>query len=67
MARNFYKQLVDIRPDKRYTSYKALKHPWITREKFDNVPLCFLEDWKRRGRAQKMKSVCIFSLNLVDR
>jgi len=64
MAKNFYSQLCDIIPNQRYAADKALKHPWITRKKFDNIPVSYLEGWKHREDQRNMQKVIVYINNL---
>ena len=43
MAKHLIFKLLEPNPSWRYTAAQALKHPWITRNKNDEVPLTFNE------------------------
>ena len=43
MAKHLIFKLLEPNPSWRYTASQALKHPWITRNKNDEVPLTFNE------------------------
>ena len=43
MAKNLLFKLLEPNPSWRYNATQALKHPWITRNKNDEVPLTFNE------------------------
>lgn len=50
----FIKKLLEPNPSRRYTADRALKHPWITRRIYDNIPKTHLEMWKIRGLKLKL-------------
>ena len=39
LAKHLLNNLLDFRPNHRYNAYRALKHPWITRDQNDAIPL----------------------------
>jgi serine/threonine protein kinase len=39
LAKNLLKNLWNMRPNHRYNTHRALKHPWITRDKDGTIPL----------------------------
>ena len=39
LAKHLLNNLLDFRPNHRYNAYRALKHPWITRDQNDSIPL----------------------------
>ena len=43
MAKHLIFKLLDPNPSWRYNASQAIKHPWITRNKYDEVPLTFNE------------------------
>ncbi len=57
MAKDFYSKICDVDPNQRYTANKALKHPWITRERNGIVPISYLEDMKRREGMRNMQMI----------
>ena len=57
MAKNFFGKLVEVDPSHRYTAVNALKHPFITRKKFDQIPLTYLEIWKHKSIRTKCQEV----------
>jgi serine/threonine protein kinase len=63
MAKNFFGKLVEVDPSHRYTAGNALNHPFITRKKFDQVPLTYLEIWKHKSikiKCQEFIGMIIF-------
>ncbi len=63
MANNLIRKLLEINPDWRYTAEKALRHPWITRNKNDEIPKTFNEILTRRNNLKNSKDllfICIF-------
>ena len=43
MAKHLILKLLEPNPSWRYNASQAIKHPWITRNKYDEVPLTFNE------------------------
>lgn len=43
VARNLFQRLTTIQAHMRYTSKDALRHPWITRNKYDKIPDSFID------------------------
>jgi len=41
LAKDFFKRLCVVNHKARYTAEEALKHPWITREFNDPIPLSY--------------------------
>jgi serine/threonine protein kinase len=60
MAKMFINKLLEFNPSRRYSADKALKHPWITRCVYDNIPKTHLEIWKTRGHKKKLIEVETF-------
>ena len=63
MANNLIRKLLEINPDWRYTAEKAMRHPWITRNKNDEIPKTFNEILTRRNNLKNSKDllfICIF-------
>lgn len=48
MGKHLITNLLNYTPNKRYSADVVLKHPWITRNSFDEIPLTYVEVWKRR-------------------
>lgn len=44
LAKNLLKNLWNMRPNHRYNTHRALKHPWITRDKNGKIPLSLPEE-----------------------
>lgn len=59
MAKNFFEKLVEVNPSHRYTAENALNHPFITRKKFDQIPVTYLEIWKHKSIKSKFQEVVI--------
>jgi len=57
MAQFLLHKLLEVNPYKRYTVDKALNHPWITREKYQNIPETYLEGWRVISIKRKFKQV----------
>jgi len=55
MAKHLILKLLEPNPSWRYNASQAIKHPWITRNKYDEIPLTFNEilhksNMKKLGR-----------------
>ena len=57
MGVHLIKNLLNFSPNQRYNSFEVLKHPWITRNPQDDVPLIYVEIWKRRDIHKKALKV----------
>lgn len=55
MAKSLLHKLLEVNPSRRYTVDKALNHPWITREKFNNIPVTYFEAWRIASFKRKFK------------
>jgi serine/threonine protein kinase len=63
MAKHLILKLLEPNPSWRYTAAQAIKHPWITRNKNDEVPLTFNELLKNSNSkkiAKDLFNVCLF-------
>jgi hypothetical protein len=52
-------KLIEINTSKRYSADKIMKHPWITRKKYDKIPKTYLENMHARTLRNKMITVNI--------
>lgn len=57
MANNFLVKLVEVNPSHRYCADNALNHPFITRKKFNKIPVTYLEIWKHKSIRTKCQEV----------
>ncbi len=64
MAKNLINKLLEPNPSWRYTSDKALRHPWITRNKNDEIPKTFNEILSYRNNLKNGKYFLIISIFL---
>ena len=64
MANNLIRKLLEINPDWRYTAEKAMRHPWITRNKNDEIPKTFNEILMRRNNLKNSKDLLLLSVFL---
>ena len=64
MAKNLINKLLEPNPSWRYTSDKALRHPWITRNKNDEIPKTFNEILSYRNNLKNGKYFLIISILL---
>ena len=69
MAMHLIKKLLEYEPIKRYKASDALKHPWITRNSEDKIPLSFneqLNNYNNINNAKKLMMISIF-LNYIKK
>ena len=64
MAKNLLNKLLEPNPSWRYTSDKAIKHPWITRNKNDEIPETFNEILNKKNNIHNLKFFFLFSIFL---
>jgi len=62
MAKHLILKLLEPNPSWRYTGVQALKHPWITRNKNDDVPLTFNEILAKSNNKKILKDLFNISL-----
>jgi len=63
MAKHLNKKLCEVNPSWRYSANLAMKHPWITRNPNDEIPLTFNEILNRNNSKKnlsQMTMICIF-------
>ena len=63
MAKHLILKLLEPNPSWRYTGAQAIKHPWITRNKEDEIPLTFNEILTKSNSkkvARDLFNVCLF-------
>jgi len=61
MGKHLIKNLLNFTPNKRYSADVVLKHPWITRNSLDDIPLTYLEIWKKRDiRKSALQVITIY-------
>ena len=61
MAKHLIFKLLEPNPSWRYNASQAIKHPWITRNKYDEIPLTFNEILHKSN----MKKLCRNLLGIV--
>ena len=64
LAKNLIGKLLEINPSWRYSSDKAIRHPWITRKKNDEIPKTFNEILSIRNATKNIKDIYLISLFL---
>lgn len=57
MANHLLLKLLETNTSKRYTADNVLKHPWVTRKHFDDIPKTYLETMRVRTLKNKMLNV----------
>ena len=63
MAKNLNHKLCEVNPSWRYSANLAIKHPWITRNPNDEIPLTFNEILNRNNSKKNWNNlimICIF-------
>ena len=63
MAKNLNQKLCEVNPSWRYSANLAIKHPWITRNPNDEIPLTFNEILNRNNNKKnwnQLVMICIF-------
>ena len=63
MAKNLNQKLCEVNPSWRYSANLAIKHPWITRNPNDEIPLTFNEILNRNNSKKNWNYIimtCIF-------
>ena len=63
MAKHLILKLLEPNPSWRYTGSQAIKHPWITRNKEDEVPLTFNELLAKSNNKKILRdlfNICLF-------
>ena len=65
LARNLFLKLCKYDPNFRYEPFKALKHPWITRSKYSEIPLTILEEYNKIDKIINFKAMLSTSIALI--
>jgi serine/threonine protein kinase len=66
MARSLLQKLLEVNPSRRYTVDKALNHPWITRDHYQNIPETYFEAWRLTVIKRKFKQAFGVTLFLIN-
>ena len=64
LARNLFLKLCKFDPLFRYEIYKALQHPWITRNENGQIPLVIIDEYKKVDKIKNFKSLLSVSFFL---
>ena len=64
MGNNLLKKLLELNPSWRYTAFEAIKHPWITRNVKDEIPLTSNEILNKFNNRQNAKNLILLSVFL---
>ena len=64
MAKNLNHKLCEPNPSWRYSASLAIKHPWITRNPNDEIPLTFNEILKRNNSIKNANTLIMISIFL---
>lgn len=57
LARNLFLKLCKYQAFFRYETYKALKHPWITRKANTQIPLTLIDEFEREDKIKSFKAL----------
>ena len=57
LARDFFLNLVSYPPSSRYDAITALKHPWITRQSNDKIPLSQEQEFAMFEQERQLRKV----------
>jgi calcium-dependent protein kinase len=60
LARNLFLKMCKFNKQYRYDCFKCLKHPWITRNPRNDIPMTLIESCLRNNMIDKFKSVEFF-------
>ena len=64
MAKNLIKKLCEPDPSRRYSAFLAAKHPWITRNKYDEIPMTFNDILARNNNKKNATNFIMISIFL---
>ena len=64
MAKNLMYKLCEPNPSWRYSANLAIKHPWITRNPYDDIPLTFNEILNRNNSKKNAHAIIMISIFL---
>jgi hypothetical protein len=64
MAKNLIHKLCEPNPSWRYSANLAIKHPWITRNPHDDIPLTFNEILNRNNNKKNAHTIIMISIFL---
>ena len=65
LARNLFLKLCKCDPNFRYGTYKALKHPWITRSNQSQIPMTLLEEYNKTDKIVNFKALLATGISLI--
>lgn len=65
LARNLFLKLCKCNPNFRYGTYKALKHPWITRSNQSQIPMTLLEEYNKTDKIVNFKALLSTGIALI--
>ena len=57
LARNLFLKLCKFEPFFRYSTFKALKHPWITRSEKGKIPLTLVDEYEKTDKIKQFKAL----------
>lgn len=57
MAQDFFNRISKIEANERYTTQEALRHPWLTRNFEDQIPLSLHESFSGFEKSHNISQV----------
>ena len=64
MAKNLNSKLCEPNPSRRYSAFLAAKHPWITRNIYDEIPMTFNDIIVRNNNKKNAANIIMISIFL---
>ena len=65
LARNLFLKLCKYDPILRYSPFKALRHPWITRSNKSQIPMTLLEEYNKSDKIVNFKALLTSGIALI--
>ena len=62
LARNLFLKLCKFEPFSRYGTFKALKHPWITRSEKGQIPLTLVDEYEKIDKIKQFKALLTITM-----
>ena len=66
LARNLFLKLCKFEPFSRYGTFKALKHPWITRSEKGKIPLTLVDEYEKTEKIKQFKALLSLTIFLEN-
>ena len=62
LARNLFLKLCKFEPFSRYGTFRALKHPWITRSEKGQIPLTIVDEYEKTEKIKEFKALLTITI-----